>query len=62
MKSALLEAGERGTRFLVAGRLSGQSFQAANSFEPPAELKHLFLTLDRFREDVSSTEIRKASL
>ncbi|MFN2222603.1 MAG: hypothetical protein ACK2UH_08635, partial [Candidatus Promineifilaceae bacterium] len=62
MVAALTEIRERGCNFLVAGRQDehGQ-FHEADELNIPAALQDLFHTLpdDRFRHDISSTDLRK---
>jgi hypothetical protein len=90
MRRALHETGDRGNRFIVAGRLvssspsspassatapssssssspssspspsSSSEFQSPSDFTPPDELRYLFVCLEQFRVDISSTEIRAA--
>jgi nicotinic acid mononucleotide adenylyltransferase len=62
MLAALSEIREHGCSFLVAGRLDRQGdFHEAHELVIPEALQDLFQALphDRFRYDVSSTEIRK---
>ena len=60
MREALAEIRERGCRFLVAGRKGedGQ-FHAAPSLSAPRGFDDLFESIDGFRHDISSTELRK---
>ncbi|NNJ71112.1 MAG: hypothetical protein HKP10_07490 [Kiritimatiellales bacterium] len=52
---------ELGTRFVVAGRLYNGSFQGLGYMGVPAGFEDLFIPIPEavFREDVSSTELRK---
>ncbi len=62
MVAALNEIGERGCCFLVAGRQDERGqFHEAGELAIPKSLEDLFRALpsDRFRRDISSTEIRK---
>jgi hypothetical protein len=61
MLAALTEVREKGCDFLVAGRRDKQGkFHEANELAIPKPLQDLFQTLpgDRFRRDISSSEIR----
>ena len=61
MKQALHEIKELGCRFLVAGRVDEQgNFQQLNANSIPPELESLFITIpsEKFRRDISSTELR----
>ena len=61
-RAALKRIGERGCRFLVFGRDHGSGFENLSDLELPPELTPLCeaVPADQFREDVSSTEIRRA--
>lgn len=63
MRSSLEAVGSLGCNFLVAGRLTGSAFQSITDLPVPAEFQDLFQPIpeDRFREDVSSSEIRNAN-
>lgn len=60
MLAALSEIRSHGCRFLVAGRLSDNTFRTLSSLRLPAELHDLFEEIPEaaFRCDVSSTELR----
>jgi hypothetical protein len=61
MRAALTEFREHGGRFLVAGRVGANGvFQAAGNLTLPVEAAGLFSPIpgDRFRIDISSTELR----
>jgi hypothetical protein len=61
MLAALNEIRDQGCRFLVAGRRDEQGeFHEADELVVPTALQDLFLSLpgDRFRRDISSSEIR----
>lgn len=49
-------------RFIVAGRLSGDRFLTWKELDIPAEFEDMFTGIgaDLFREDISSSEIRKS--
>jgi nicotinamide mononucleotide (NMN) deamidase PncC len=59
--AAIALLAERGCRFLVFGRLLGERFARLETLELPSALKSLCREVppDLFREDVSSTELRK---
>jgi len=61
LRRALSGIREHGCRFLVAGRLQGETFQELNDLSIPAEFADLFqgLTAAQFRSDLSSTQIRR---
>lgn len=63
MQAALAELRALGTRFLVAGRLTPAGFQTADDLPGLANFGELFTSIPeaRFRADVSSTALRKAS-
>jgi hypothetical protein len=63
MTDALREIRDLGCRFLVAGRAQESSFTTLSDLAIPAGFDDLFHELpeERFRADVSSTEIRKES-
>ncbi|KAG0456402.1 hypothetical protein HPP92_024190 [Vanilla planifolia] len=50
-----------GSRFLVGGRMVDGVFKVLEDFDVPQELNDMFISIpaDRFRMDISSTEIRK---
>jgi len=52
---------ELDTRFVVAGRLVNGVFQGLNHLAIPPGFEHLFIPIPEslFREDISSTELRK---
>lgn len=52
---------ELGTRFVVAGRLHENNYQGLESVQVPAGFEDLFIPIpeELFREDISSTELRK---
>ncbi|MEE8466689.1 MAG: hypothetical protein V3S68_09445, partial [Dehalococcoidia bacterium] len=60
MLGALAEMWTGGTRFLVAGRADQGTFKTLNDVPVPQGFEPLFRDLpeSRFREDVSSTELR----
>lgn len=53
-----------GTRFVVAGRLEGDMFKSLEHIRIPAGFDELFVPLPEniFREDLSSTELRKRNV
>ena len=55
---------ELGTRFAVAGRLGKDGFKTVEKLAIPAGFEALFVPIppEAFREDISSTELRKKSL
>ena len=61
MLSALSELRERGCRFLVAGRSDAGAFRTLDDVSPPPGFDAMFTAIPEsaFREDVSSTELRK---
>ena len=61
MLSALSELRERGCRFLVAGRAEAGAFRTLGDSPPPSGFDAMFTAIPEsaFREDVSSTELRK---
>lgn len=64
MITALAEVGERGCSFLVAGRIDDQgNFHEPGELVVPESLASLFQPLpsNRFRKDISSSEIRARS-
>lgn len=61
MSAALSEIQERGCRFVVAGRVdSNQTFHTFADLAIPATFVNLFVPLQNFRSDISSTAIRSA--
>ena len=60
-RRALERIAERGCRFLVFGRDPGEGFVALGDLALPEPLPSICreVTAEQFREDVSSTEIRK---
>ncbi|MHC4875696.1 MAG: CinA family protein [Planctomycetota bacterium] len=60
MRKSLEAIGSLGCRFLVAGRLVGDTFHRLRDLQLPDGLDDLFSEIppDRFRDDVSSTELR----
>ena len=63
MTDALTQIRRRGGGFLVAGRLDDGIFRTLDDIQMPNELQDMFQALPegRFRQDVSSTELRAAS-
>ena len=63
-RSALMKIAARGCRFLVFGRNMGPGFVGLHQLDLPDPLRLLCQAVpeDTFREDVSSTEIRRAGL
>jgi len=63
-RAALLKIAARGCRFLVFGRNMGPGFVGLHQLDLPDPLRSLCQEVgeDVFREDVSSTEIRRAEL
>jgi hypothetical protein len=61
MREALEVIGAAGCRFLVAGRVDGGRFRTLADIELPDEAEHLFeaIPAERFRMDISSTELRE---
>ncbi|CAL4974639.1 unnamed protein product [Urochloa decumbens] len=61
MLEILLECKSMGTTFLVGGRMIEGVFKALDDLEIPAELSGMFISIpeEKFRMDISSTEIRK---
>lgn len=61
MRQALSHLRERGCRFLVAGRMEGETFRTLDDVQVPAEFADLFagIPADMFRADVSSTDLRR---
>jgi hypothetical protein len=62
MEQAIAEIGKLGCRFLVAGRaVNGGQFRQVEDLSIPARFQDLFQGIppDLFREDVSSTEMRR---
>jgi nicotinamide mononucleotide (NMN) deamidase PncC len=61
MSQVLKRISARGCRFLVFGRAAGSSFIRLSDLDLPDVLRRLCdeIPADRFREDVSSTELRK---
>lgn len=61
MQAAFEQIRAAGCRFLVAGRREGQQFLTLHDIALPPALHDLFLELpeSRFREDISSTELRE---
>lgn len=62
MEEAIEEIGRLGCRFLVAGRaLNGDDFRQVEDLSIPARFQPLFSGIppNRFRKDVSSTELRR---
>ncbi|XP_073004384.1 uncharacterized protein [Typha latifolia] len=62
MLDILLESKRTGCTFLVGGRKVDGVFKVLEDFDIPEELKDMFISIpeDRFRVDISSTEIRKS--
>ncbi|MCB0030223.1 MAG: hypothetical protein KDE28_20065, partial [Anaerolineales bacterium] len=63
MLASLAEIRELGCHFLVAGRADKDGhFQDASELAVPDHLRDLFIAIpqDRFRRDISSTELRQA--
>ncbi len=62
MQAALDEIATHGCRFLVAGRKVGDTFTTLESIDIPPMYQHLFeaIPVDRFRMDISSTQLRRA--
>jgi hypothetical protein len=63
MESALRQIRDAGCRFLVAGRTVRDRFTTLGDLPIPAEFAELFTAVppDQFREEISSTELRKPS-
>jgi hypothetical protein len=63
MESALRQIRDAGCRFLVAGRSVRDCFVTLSDLPISAEFDQLFTAVppDQFREDISSTELRKPS-
>lgn len=63
MTDALTQIRRRGGGFLVAGRLDDGIFRTLDDIQMPNELQGMFQALPegRFRQDISSTELRAAS-
>lgn len=61
LTEALSVIREAGCRFLVAGRQAGGTFHELSGLKPPGGFEELFSAIpeSEFREDVSSSEIRK---
>ena len=64
MHLALAEIRDAGCRFLVAGRADEGTFRTLADVAVPEEFQDLFEAIpeSRFREDISSTELREADL
>jgi nicotinamide mononucleotide (NMN) deamidase PncC len=62
MRESLETIGSLGCRFLVAGRATDGSFHSLSSLSLPAGLEDLFVEIpeSRFREDITSTELRSS--
>ena len=62
MTDALTQIRRRGGGFLVAGRLDDGIFRTLDDIQMPNELQDMFQALPegRFRQDISSTELRAA--
>lgn len=62
MLEILLGCKNRGCTFLVGGRDVDGDFKVLEDFDIPAELRDMFISIptDKFRMDISSTEIRKS--
>ena len=62
-QSALRELSELGSRFLVFGRLSGESFETLSDLQLPQPLRHICTEIPaaEFRADVSSTDLRRGA-
>lgn len=62
MSEALEELGQRGCRFLVAGRAEASGFVTLDDLPIPPEFAGLFEAIDEreFRADVSSTALRQS--
>jgi len=54
---------EKQCRFLIFGRLLGRNFETAESLPIPEIARQLFISvpMSEFREDISSTELRRES-
>ena len=63
MQTSLEAVGSLGCNFLVAGRLTDSGFQSIENLPVPTDLQDLFLAIpeERFREDISSSEIRNSA-
>ena len=63
-RAALMKIAARGCRFLVFGRNMGPGFVGLHQLDLPDPLRSLCQAVseNHFREDVSSTEIRRALL
>ncbi|MFS8018085.1 putative rossmann-like alpha/beta/alpha sandwich protein [Helianthus anomalus] len=62
MIETLLGCKRTGSTFLVGGRNMDGVFKVLDDFDIPDELKDMFISIpvDKFRMDISSTEIRKS--
>lgn len=62
LEEQLSQFNKLGIRFLIAGRLDGEKFLTLKSLSIPTGFEHLFSEIceKKFREDVSSSEIRKS--
>jgi len=63
VRKALEKIREAGCRFLVAGRMMGDSFRTLSDARVPAEFASLFAEIpaSEFRADVSSSQLRRAA-
>lgn len=61
IRSMLARFADIGTRFVVGGRLIGNTFHAPEALPVPNGFADLFISLPEssFREDISSTQLRK---
>ncbi len=63
LRDALRSLANSGNRFFVGGRLStdGSQFCSVSELKIPQEFRHLFIGVseDRFREDISSSDLRE---
>jgi hypothetical protein len=61
VRAMLAHFAEQDSRFVVAGRLHNGKFQSLPQLEIPAGFEELFVAIPEslFREDISSTELRK---
>jgi hypothetical protein len=62
-RSALGQIAARGCRFLVFGRDTGAGFASLGDLDLPEQLAQICREIpeEQFREDISSTEIRRAN-
>eukprot|EP01086_Lenisia_limosa_P010643 TRINITY_DN35146_c0_g1_i1.p1 TRINITY_DN35146_c0_g1~~TRINITY_DN35146_c0_g1_i1.p1 ORF type:complete len:200 (-),score=31.57 TRINITY_DN35146_c0_g1_i1:66-665(-) len=58
LHAALAALQSYGTQFVVAGRLDGQNFKTLEHIDIPKQFSSMFIPLENFRFDISSSEIR----